>query len=52
MKVEFILETGFAGAEHREVVELPDYFNEYDLEDYYQDWKNNIISGCYNIIKE
>lgn len=52
MKVEFILDTGFVGATHKVVVDLPDDFREDDLEEYYQDWKNDLISGYYNILQE
>ena len=51
MRVEFNLDTGFAGANHKEVLDLPDDYSEDDIEDVYQDWTNNFL-GKYWIILE
>ena len=52
MKVEFILGTGFAGATHKELVELPDDCAEDDIEEMYQEWYNNLLDKSWHILEE
>lgn len=52
MKVEFHLSIGLAGASRSEIVEVPDDFLEEDIEEEYQDWKNNYIEGYWTILDE
>ena len=52
MKVEFILGTGFAGATHKELVDLPDDYAEDDIEDMYQEWANSFLDKSCHILEE
>ena len=40
---EFVLETGFAGSVHRDIIELPFDFTEEEIQDEFQSWKGNLI---------
>lgn len=52
MKVEFILGTGFAGATHKELVELPNDYTEDDIEEMYQEWANNFLDKSWYILED
>ena len=52
MKVEFLLDTGFAGATHKEIVEVPYDYSEYDIEEMYQEWANNFLDKSWSIVEE
>lgn len=52
MKVEFILDTGFAGATHKELVELPNDYTEDDIEEMYQEWANNFLDKSWYILED
>ncbi len=51
-KFEFVLETGFAGAVHRDIIELPMELTEEEIEEEYKDWKNDKIDGYWACIGE
>lgn len=51
MKVEFILETGFAGATHREIVEFDDSYSEEDIDDCFQEWKNSFLDASWHMLE-
>lgn len=52
MKVEFILGTGFAGAIHKELVDLPNDYTEDDIEEIYQEWANNFLDKSWSILED
>lgn len=49
---EFVLETGFAGSVHRDIIELPFDFTEEEIEDEFQSWKGNLIEGSWREIED
>lgn len=51
MKVEFLLGTGFAGATHKEIVEIPYDYSEKDIEEMYQEWANGFLDKCWTILE-
>lgn len=52
MKVQFYVNTGYVGGHYEEIIELPDDFNEEDLETTLQEYVNNRIESGYEIISE
>lgn len=52
MLVKFNLGTGFAGANHKEILDLPDDYSEDDIEDVYQDWANNFLDKYWIILED
>lgn len=52
MKDEFLLGTGFAGATHKEIVEVSDDYSEDDIEEMYQEWANNFLDKCWIILEK
>lgn len=49
-RIKFHLNTGFPGVEHEEVIEFDDDASEEEIEETYQDWKNDRIDGYWEII--
>lgn len=50
MKVEFYLGIGYAGAEHREIIDFPDEYTEQDIEEEFNDWMNNYLECAWNVL--
>lgn len=51
-KVKFVLNTGFAGAVHEDVVEFEDDVTENDLWNYYNDWKDEQVEGYWEEVED
>lgn len=46
-KVKFYLGTGFAGCNHTEVMEFDDNTTEEEIEECYEEWKNEKLDGSW-----
>ncbi len=44
-KIKFYLGTGFAGCNHIEVMEFDDNTTEEEIEECYEEWKNEKLDG-------
>lgn len=42
-KIKFYLGTGYAGCSHEEVMEFDDDATEKEIEEGYEEWKNNLL---------
>lgn len=51
-RVKFCLETGFAGCSHEEIMEFEDNTTDEEIEECYEDWKNNKLSCSWWDIEE
>lgn len=51
-KYHFYLGTGFTGATHEEEFEFDDNVSEEEVEETYEDWKNNILECGWWEVKE
>lgn len=49
---EFVLEIGFAGSVHRDIIELGADLTEDEIEEEYQTWKGNLIEGYWREIQD
>lgn len=52
MKVEFYLGIGFANAEHKEIVDIPDSTPEEEIEEYFNDWMTNYLDCGWSIVED
>jgi hypothetical protein len=60
MKVKLFLSIGYSGANHEDVIDIPDEdvkgMTDEELEKYlsntWQEWANNFIDGTYSIMEE
>jgi hypothetical protein len=50
-KIKFVLNTGFYGCAHEEIVEFDDDITEEELWDYYNEWKEEQVEGYWEEIQ-
>lgn len=52
MKVEFYLGIGYPGADHREVVNIPDDYTDKDITQCLEDWAGNYLDMGYIVLED
>lgn len=46
-RVKFTLSIGYPGADHEEIVEFDDDTTDEQIEEAYEDWRNNYLDGSW-----
>jgi len=51
-RYRFYLDTGFVGANHEEIVELPEEMSSDEVEEEFKDWVWNQIDGYWEVVED